>query len=403
MPALLIHCSIGTVYCWSLVSDKISSEIGADLSSVAWAFSIAIFILGISAAFLGRIVEKDIKKSTFMAAAFFALGMAGTGFFITQKSLTGVFFAYGIVMGVGLGIGYIAPVKTLMLWFEKQKGLATGLAVAGFGLAKMIASPIMLWLEESVGVANMFYILAASYFFMMLLGHLLIKRPPNYVKPYDHKTNIFAGFMMFKNKVFTGIWLMFFINITCGLALIAHEKSIVNAIGLYSVVGIISSLTAVFNAGGRLFYSAWADKFKDRSRIFSIMLLLSVVFGLSVAVTNGIITQQSALVVVLLCVVNAGYGGGFSNVPALLADTFGMENLSQNLGTVLTAWAIGGIAGNQLAAFISANFGQMENGINPQAYQIIVWVIIGMYAAAWVIGKLMVAGKTSPEKSGSVN
>ena len=138
IPALLIHCSIGTVYCWSLFKADIASYIGNSVGEVEWAFSIAIFVLGMSAAFGGKFVEKDIHKSSLLAALFFVVGMAATGFFISQKSLLGIYISYGFVMGIGLGIGYLTPVKTLMLWFKEQKGLATGLAVAGFGLAKVI-------------------------------------------------------------------------------------------------------------------------------------------------------------------------------------------------------------------------------------------------------------------------
>src|SRR5690606_42152237 len=143
IPALLIHCSIGTVYCWSLFKGDIASYVEKPVSEVEWAFSIAIFVLGMSAAFGGKFVEKDIHKSSLLAAIFFVAGMDATGFFIYQKSLIGIYISYGVVMGIGLGIGYLTSVKTLMLWFDKHRGLATGLAVAGFGLAKVIASPLM--------------------------------------------------------------------------------------------------------------------------------------------------------------------------------------------------------------------------------------------------------------------
>ncbi len=190
LPALLIHCSIGTVYCWSLFKGDIASYIGKSVGEVEWAFSIAIFVLGMSAAFGGKFVEKDIHKSSLLAAIFFVVGMAGTGFFIYQKSLIGVYISYGVVMGIGLGIGYLTPVKTLMLWFKKQKGLATGLAVAGFGLAKVIASPLMEGLlgeRNSEGILvnptniyTMFYILAGIYLVMMLLDTYLLKKPAGY-------------------------------------------------------------------------------------------------------------------------------------------------------------------------------------------------------------------------------
>ena len=159
IPALLLHCSIGTVYCWSTFSSKIGDYIGFGKGSVEWAFSLAIFFLGMSAAFLGNVVEKDIHKSSLIAAICFSVGMAGSGFFIwyggqnpgSVVALIGIYFCYGFIMGVGLGTGYLSPVKTLMLWFKDNKGLATGLAVAGFGAAKAIATPIMEWMLENLG------------------------------------------------------------------------------------------------------------------------------------------------------------------------------------------------------------------------------------------------------------
>ena len=164
IPALLLHCSIGTVYCWSTFSQEIADFVGASKGTVGWAFSLAIFFLGMSAAFAGNLVEKDIHRSSLIATICFSVGMAGTGFFIQIRSIVGIFLCYGVIMGVGLGLGYLSPVKTLMLWFKDKKGLATGLAVAGFGAAKAIATPIMQALLDSTNVYMMFYILAAVYF-----------------------------------------------------------------------------------------------------------------------------------------------------------------------------------------------------------------------------------------------
>ena len=164
IPALLLHCSIGTVYCWSIFSQEIADYIGFSKGATEWAFSFAIFFLGMSAAFLGNVVEKDIHKSSLIATICFALGMAGTGFFIyygglhkgSVLALIGIYVCYGFIMGIGLGTGYLSPVKTLMLWFQDRKGLATGLAVAGFGAAKAIASPIMQSLLSNLGEGGIF-------------------------------------------------------------------------------------------------------------------------------------------------------------------------------------------------------------------------------------------------------
>lgn len=351
IPALLLHCSIGTVYCWSLVKGDIAQQIGRTNGEVEWAFSIAIFFLGMSAAFAGNIVEKDIKKSSLIAAFCFAIGLIITGLSISAKSLIGIYLGYGVVMGIGLGLGYLSPVKTLMLWFKEQKGLATGLAVAGFGLAKVIASPIMTALISSLGIAKMFYILAVLYFCMMLIGHFLLKKPEGWTE--EHGKSDFNTFDMFKNVTFLGIWLMVYINISCGLALISQEKGIMTEIGLSTaMIGMVSSLTAIFNAGGRLGYSAASDKMKDRNTIYKILFILAIIATGGTLLTNAIDHKFTIIVIALLCIINSTYGGGFSNLPTLLADRFGMKNVSKIHGLALSAWAMAGLTGNQVSAYI---------------------------------------------------
>ena len=187
IPALLIHIPIGTVYCWSVFKQLIADRLNASPASVEWGFSLAIFFLGMSAAFAGPMVEKNIKKSALVSMVCFVVGFAGTGVSIALGFLPGVFICYGAIMGIGLGVGYLTPVKNLMLWFSDNKGLATGIAVAGFGLAKAIASPLMEYLIGTVGLVNMFFILAVIYAVMMFFGFLLIKRPADWV--YDPVTS----------------------------------------------------------------------------------------------------------------------------------------------------------------------------------------------------------------------
>ena len=423
IPALLLHCSIGTVYCWSIFSQEIADYIGFSKAATEWAFSFAIFFLGMSAAFLGDIVEKDIHKSSLIAAICFASGMLGTGLFIMYGgahpgsivALIGIYICYGFIMGVGLGTGYLSPVKTLMLWFEDRKGLATGLAVAGFGAAKAIASPIMQSLLNSLGeggIYKMFMILACVYFVMMFIGHVLLAKPEGWHEPASTEKGARAIDVIKEKPVtFIGIWIMFYLNITCGLALISQEKMIVKCIGLVGVVGILSSVTAVFNAGGRLGFSAWADTFKDRNTIYKIMLILSIVATGLVIITQGITNMGEStvlmiLVLILLFVVNAGYGGGFSNVPTLLSDHYGMKNISAIHGITLSAWAIAGLTGNQMATYIVNHFGtvvelphELADGtieiveVNPTGYQTVLYVTIVLYIIACIACFTMVGRK----------
>ena len=412
IPALLLHCSIGTVYCWSIFSQEIADYIGHSKGATEWAFSFAIFFLGMSAAFLGNIVEKDIHKSSLIAAICFAAGMAGTGAFIyyggahkgSTLALIGIYICYGFLMGVGLGTGYLSPVKTLMLWFKDRKGLATGLAVAGFGAAKAIASPIMQAMLAGLGeggIYKMFLILAAVYFVMMFVGHLLLKKPEDWHEPA--KSDKTPGIMeVIKTRPITnyiGIWLMFYINITCGLALISQEKMIVKCIGLGASVGIISTVSAVFNAGGRLGLSAMADKLKDRNTMYKMIFIASIIFTAAVVLTGGIEKGAgngvlTAFVLVLIMVVNAGYGGGFSNVPTLLSDNYGMGSISALHGITLSAWAFAGLTGNQLANFIVSKVGKVVivdgNAVNPTGYQTVLIVTGALYIVAFLISIFMV-------------
>ena len=421
IPALLIHCSIGTVYCWSIFSQEIADYIGFSKAATEWAFSFAIFFLGMSAAFLGNIVERDIHKSSLISTVTFAIGMASTGFFIyygglhkgSVPALVGIYISYGFIMGIGLGTGYLSPVKTLMLWFSEQKGVATGLAVAGFGAAKAIASPIMQALLNNLGesgIYKMFYILAAVYFVMMLAGHLLLKKPDDWHEPQkeEKKQSIIAVIKTRPVCNYVGIWLMFYINITCGLALLSQEKAIVKCIGFASAAALVSTLSAVFNAAGRLFFSGIGDHTKDRNTIYKLIFILSISFNALVLVTGGIGNGaenmlSACLVLILLMVVNAGYGGGFSNIAPLLSDHYGMGSISALHGITLSAWAFAGLTGNQLATWIVNHFGVMVevNGhmVNPTGYQIVLYVTAVLYLVALLLSAVLVRPVSSGHKN----
>ena len=394
VPALLIHCSIGTVYCWSTFKEAIAEKIGMSAFAVGWAFSLAIFFLGMSAAFAGKMVEKDIKKSSLLSCICFTVGMVGTGAFIQfttgVAALIGIFVSYGCIMGIGLGVGYLTPVKTLMLWFSEQKGLATGISIMGFGLAKAIATPIMEAIQKTLGISAMFYILGAVYFVMMMLGHFLIRKPEGWVEP-DEKGEKFRFTDMFKNRIFLGIWLMFFINIHCGLALITYEKQIVKvAFAAAAMTSIIPSVTAAFNALGRIGYSTISDKMKDRNTVYKIIFISCIIITAAAlipfAISNG---QKSviygAIVILLLVIVNLGYGGGFSTLPALLSSRFGMDKISKIHGLSLSAWAVAGLTGNNMSAIILKHTGDR--------YDYILFATLALYAAALVICITMVKPK----------
>lgn len=351
IPALLIHACIGSVYCWSLLKGDIATEVGCSVKEIEFAFSLAIFFLGMSAAFGGRFVEKNVTAASVVSCLCFSTGLLLTVFSIYSKSVLGIMLSYGCLMGISLGIGYLSPVKTLMLWFKEHKGLATGIAISGFGLSKVLFSPYIEWCTPKYGVNTTLVSMSVISIFSMLTAAYLIQKPKDWVEPVV-KWKLKDYFQVIKNGTYLKIWLVFYINITCGLALIAFEKNIAIAVGI-GAVGLLSSLTAFFNTAGRFGYSTMSDYTENKQTIYKILLSSSVL----VMLLGFAFGSSSIVVILMLCVINAGYGGGFSTLPTLLQSKFGMEKISTIHGLALSAWAWAGLSGNQLSNLIINQLG----------------------------------------------
>ena len=346
LPALFIHLSIGSVYAWSLFVEPIANYINATQSSVQFAFSLAIFFLGMSAAFGGNIVEKNIHKSSLISCICFCSGLLLTAFAIYVKSLWLIYIGYGCLMGIGLGIGYITPIKTLMLWFKDQKGLATGIAVCAFGFASAIASPIITTLMATDSLPNCFVKLSLIYFQPMLIAHLLIKKP-EWHKENVSKSNFDIRELLY-NKQFILIWFVFFLNISAGLSLISTASNILKLSAINpALISICISVMGIFNGIGRLIFSAISDKLKNRSSIYVLISLISFITAIVV-----LVTPQTVSIPITLIIISACYGAGFSCLPSLLSDIFGMDNISKIHGITLTAWAVAGLVGNQISSVV---------------------------------------------------
>lgn len=352
IPALLIHCCIGSVYCWSLLKNNIAQEMGIQSSNIEFAFSLAIFFLGMSAAFCGRFIEKNVKYSSLISAICFTSGLLLTTVAMYLHSVPLLYLSYGCIMGIGLGIGYLSPVKTLMLWFSEHKGLATGIAISGFGLSKAILSPFIEWCNTNHSIYITLWSIALVSMFCMLLASALIKKPEGWVET-TNKFSIKDAWHILTNSEYIKIWLIFYLNISLGLCLISFEKDMCLTNGV-TIVAIISSLTAFFNTIGRFGYSSCSDFLKRKEIIYMIIFassfLVCFIYGMN-SINLGVAT------VLLLCVVNAGYGGGFSTLPTLLQSKFGMKNISTIHGLALSAWAWAGLTGNQLSNLIINKMG----------------------------------------------
>ncbi len=349
LPAVLLHGSIGSVYAWSLFVPYIAKLFNKSTSSIQFAFSLAIFFLGMSAAFMGKMVEKDIHKSSLISCLYFCGGLLITACAIQKQSLWLLYLGYGCFMGIGLGIGYITPVKTLMLWFKENKGFATGLSVCAFGFASSIASPIITFLVNRFNLPIVFMILSFIYFIPMILAHILLYKPSDWKEP----ETTFSLKELDKNFIF--IWFIIYLNINNGLAVIGTASSVLNELNIStSIIALIVSIMGVFNGVGRLVFSTVSDKLKRRKDIYFAILGLSII----VAVSSLFIHKFT---LIALIVISACYGAGFSCLPSLLSDIYGMKNISKIHGLSLTAWAIAGLTGNQMAVLVKNISGSYIN------------------------------------------
>lgn len=383
--AVGIHISIGSVYAYSVMTNPVKDIFDVDGSVIKWAFKIAILLLGLSAAFLGRWVEKvGPKVSGTTAGIFYGVGILGSGLAVQLESLPMFYLCYGVIGGIGLGLGYITPVSTLVKWFPDRRGLATGMAIMGFGFAALIFGPVMQSLFDSVGVANAFYILGVIYMILILSSASYIERPPEgYLpdgfKPGEGKTikadmaNIDANTAL-KTPRFYYIWIMMFINIACGIAIISaaspmmQEKLNYTPMEAAAIVGFIG----VFNGLGRIIWSSLSD-YLGRANTYIIFFAFQILAFYFLPK----MTMELSFLIVLFTVITM-YGGGFATLPAFLGDLFGTKQLGAIHGMVLAAWGLAGVVGPTIYDEVKKATGSLDATLSVFAGLFVIALIISL-------------------------
>ncbi|MDQ0220623.1 L-lactate MFS transporter [Peribacillus cavernae] len=359
--AVGIHISIGSVYSWSVFTNPLREEHDWGLSDISLTFSIAILFLGLSAAFMGHFVEKyGPRASGIISSICFGTGLLGAGFAESIGSLYLLYFFYGALGGIGLGIGYITPVSSLVKWFPDRRGLATGLAIMGFGFASLIASPVIAALINNVGIDRTFYLLGAVYFVIMFCSSLYLAPPPKGWLPAgmeaknDTKEKVPADLSQLtaneavKTFRFWALWAMLFINVTCGIAIIsvaspmAQDIAGLSAASAATMVGIMG----LFNGFGRIGWASISDYIGRPNVYTTFFVFQTIAFLLLPNITNAFLFQL-IIFLILTC-----YGGGFSSIPAYIGDLFGTKQLGAIHGYILTAWAAAGLVGPIVASWI---------------------------------------------------
>lgn len=399
VSAIAIHLSIGSIYAYSIYQLPLREAQGWATSQVTLAFSIAVFVLGITAAFLGKYVEKyGPRKAGLAAAVMYGLGMVTSGVSVMLGSLPLFLITFGVIGGAGIGLGYISPIGTLVEWFPDRRGMATGLAVMGFGAGALLTGPLGNFLIQGYGVAPTFFTLGALYFVLMAVGASYLQKPPKDWLPdgmedteenQEKAKGALAGLDILTAKEarttprFWMIWLIIFINVSAGIMLLAFASPMLQQIGgaTATTAAFITGYIGIFNGSGRIFWSTLSD-YIGRTTVYGVFMILQI--GAFFIMPQ--ITAVWVLAGIMFLVITA-YGGGFACLPAYLSDLFGTKEVSAIHGYALTAWGLAGVAGPQLASFVLESTG----GYTSALYVMNGALVVGLATVLvlrWRIGKL---------------
>ncbi len=401
--ALAVHLSIGQAYAFSTFNLPLTKLIGIthsapgdwDLRQIGWIFSIAIVFLGASAAVFGRWVERvGPRQSMFTAALCFGGGFLVSAVGIHLHQLWIIYLGYGVLGGCGLGIGYISPVSTLIKWFPDRPGMATGMAIMGFGGGALIAAPLSVMLmahfktATSNGVLETFVTMGVIYFMFMMIGVYAARvpaagwkpagwTPPTKPQQLITSANV-AVDMAWRTPQFWLLWVVLCMNVTAGIGVLGQASPMIQEIFNGRVTppaaaGFVGMLS-LFNMAGRFFWASTSD-YIGRRNTYMIFFLLGIVLYSSVPTLGHL--GSIPLFVAAFCIILSMYGGGFATIPAYLRDMFGTYQVGAIHGRLLTAWSVAGVLGPVLVNYIRQY--QIDNGVpKAQAYSVTMYIMCGL-------------------------
>ena len=414
--ALAVHLSIGQVYAFSVFRNPLVERFDTSLTAIGVIFSISIVMLGLSAAFGGKWVERNgPRKAMFVAGLCWSGGFAVAALGVATGQLWLVYLGYGFLGGIGLGIGYISPVSTLIKWFPDRPGLATGIAIMGFGGGALIASPLSAELlaryadTPSDAIVPAFLTLGAVYFVVMMMGAFTVRVPPAGWTPGGEppaaathepvpvpepgaapRAPVLPGVAVEKavrTPQFWLLWTVLFCNVTAGIGILEQASPMVQefftGVGPAEAAGYVGFLS-LCNMLGRILWSSTSDVI-GRKRVYIGYLGLGGLLYLLIAVAG---TGSVVLFVALTGIILSFYGGGFATVPAYLKDLFGTFNVGAIHGRLLTAWSLAGIAGPMIVNVIADV--QLAAGRDGAAlYGLSLYVMVGVMAVGFLANMLI--------------
>jgi MFS family permease len=412
VAALCIHLCIGQIYAFSVFNRPLTQLIGVTaqlpddwtLTQLGWIFSFALFFLGASAAIFGKWMERvGPRRAMFTAALCFSSGffLSALGIYLHQLWL--LYFGSGVLGGIGLGLGYISPVSTLIKWFPDRPGMATGMAIMGFGGGGMIASPLSMYLmdrfrsDSSTGVFETFLIMGAIYLVVMLFGAFLVRVPAEGWKPkgfdpsrIQQKKMVTSQHVLVDNAVKTRQFYLLFgvlmLNVTAGIGVLGQASVMIQELFSEASVGAAKAIDAkkaagfvmllsLFNMAGRFFWSSLSDYIGRRNTyilFFSLGILLYAAIP-SIGASGSVVLFIAAFAVII-----SMYGGGFATIPAYLRDLFGTKQLGAIHGRLLLAWSAAAILGPVLINYLRQY--QLEvNGLPAaEVYSVTMYIMAGL-------------------------
>lgn len=404
LSAVGIHLSIGSIYAYSIYQLPLKETQGWATSQVTLAFSIAVFVLGITAAFLGKYVEEyGPRLAGLSAAVLYGLGMIGAGASVQLGSLPLFLATFGVVGGMGIGLGYISPIGTLLEWFPDRRGMATGLAVMGFGAGALLTGPLGNFLIQRFSVATAFYALGGLYFVLMTLGASYLAKPADGWLPpgmeaeenaHEKATSALPGLDSLTaaeartSPRFWMIWFVIFINISAGIMLLAFASPMLQQIGgaTATTAAFITGYIGIFNGGGRIFWSSLSD-YIGRTTTYGVFMLVQIAAFLLMPQLTAVWVLAGTMFLVITC-----YGGGFACLPAYLSDLFGTKEVSAIHGYALTAWGLAGVAGPQFASFVLERTGAYTTAL----YVMNGALVVGLATVVVLRWRLKTLGRNDP-------
>ena len=412
--ALCVHLCIGQAYAFSVFNLPMTKLIGITksapgdwrLTELGWIFSLAILFLGLSSAATGSWLDRvGPRKAMLLAATCFGGGFLVSALGVSVHNLWLIYLGYGVLGGCGLGIGYISPVKTLITWFPDRPGMATGMAIMGFGGGAMIASPLSVRLMAAfsspthVGVAETFLVLGLGYFCFMSIGAWIVRvpaegwLPAGYVAPAQSRglvtiENVHVDTAI-RTPQFWLLWWVLCLNVTAGIGVLGQASAMAQEmfpgrITPAAAAGFVG-LLSLFNMLGRFFWASTSDLI-GRKATYCVFFLLGM--ALYALVPTAAKVGSIATFVLCYLVIISMYGGGFATIPAYLRDVFGVRYVGAIHGRLLTAWSAAGVLGPVLVNYIRQY--QIEHGVpKADAYNVTMYIMAGLLLLGLVCNLLM--------------